>query len=585
MENSEAEYVLRAMLGQKDAFGVLVDRHRDVVFSICFGRCGNFTDAQDLAQEAFIRAYANLHQLRETDKFAAWLYRITYAVCSQWFRDHKHPALSLDDAIQLPIRSGSVEDELFRHETKYIVADVLAMLPETQRLATTLHYFCGYSYDEIAQITGTSAAIIRNRLQRARGQLRNLLFNRLFEDVHIQRPGQVLTRKVLSGVSLFEKDDTFSHMRALKAVLDFQGQKVDWDYLLGASGEAFCNYFSPQWTYLTRFAHSWDVVNAACEVYGYFAEWRIGGGFEETIDIIESSLSDGKPVAAPGINPSVSEHGGSETHYWFVVTGLDRHKKQICLSGAAEQDLLVSYPWEMRNGQRVYEWHGIVPCLNVWPQLIARNPLVMVAPSANGNPSNRAGESLKRAVALAHEPPLSMTDAEPMHINSGVAAFESWATALRETVAMDLTHCDTPTQTRGHYGSVMYAASKRVEISRHAAASYVHGLAETCPDLPSRDLVEAANHYERVAHGARRLFELYFDPQEELEMRKVVSTQPKPSYYTCDELRRFWNTFAQRFYQDPPMREQGAKIIEQILDEERSAIRCLERAVAEWAVA
>ena len=82
MNTQDTELVLRALQGDKKAFGELVDKHQGVVYGLCFHLVGNFADAQDLAQEAFVQAYLDLHQLREPDKFANWLYRVTMNVCN-----------------------------------------------------------------------------------------------------------------------------------------------------------------------------------------------------------------------------------------------------------------------------------------------------------------------------------------------------------------------------------------------------------------------------------------------------------------------------------------------------------------------
>ena len=584
MYYEDSEYVRRAKLGQKDAFGVLVDRHRGLVFSLCFNKCGNAPDAEDLAQEVFIRAYTSLHQLRDESKFAHWVLRIAYMACAGSFRNkHVHLPLQedlIDTSIPLPI-----EDELIRLETRHLVSDALEQLPEKHQLATVLHYLFDYTYEEIARVTGMRVNTLREVLRTSRRRLKSYVEQKLSDDVVAPKPDKSLTRRILSGLASFEKDEMFSHMRALKALLEFYGQRVDWNQLLGASGEAFSIYFNPQWTYHASFVHSWDVLNAACAVYGYKGEWHLDGDFDSAMKVVESSLGRGLPVAAPGIKPAADRLGGSESHYWFVVTGIDRVDKRLTLSGVGEQDSIVPYPWRDRNGEITIGWKGIVRCLDVHPQLIARNPLFTVSPQGDCPDEHElAVGSLRRAVRIAREPSVVAAEEDgPVVFHGGSDAIRQWAEALRRTTDVDLRREYTPSQCpQNHYGSVIYTTSTRLEVARRAASAHVHSLATSDHGFGS-ELVEAANCYETVANTAHRLFELFFDPTEEIEMRKAVSRYPKPAYYTCDEQRKFWDTFFQRFLDDPERRGQGAQLIEEIAEEDEAATRSLERVLAKVA--
>ena len=566
-------------MGNKDAFGTLVDLHRDAVFSICLSRCGNFADAQDLAQEAFIRAYTNLHQLRDLHKFSAWLYQITRGACVDWQRGQGHVSLPLDEAADL--FAAPIEDVIFARETEYRVSNALLQLPEQHRLVASLHYLGGYTCEEIAEVAGTSVGIVWERLRTARRQLKRELFDRLSEDARLRKPGKGLKRRVLSGIASFEKEEIFTHMRALKAVLEYCKVRVDWDYLLGVSGEAFSIYTGPTWTYLSRFVHSWDVCQAACEGYAFRSKWHVGETFEAALKLIDESLQRGAPALVPGINPSVAENGGSECHYWFVVTDVDWKHSQLTLAGVGEQDCVVPFPWKLSGGERTRGWAGIIRCLDVHPLLIAQNPLCIV--EAGGgcvDPRKTALGSIRRAVALAHEPPV---DGDHLVFRGGLEALKTWGNDLRRLADEKITsYMLADGITAWHYGGVMDATSRRLEVSRLAAASYLHRLAESGLGLPSSKLIETANKYENVAHLARELFELYFDPEENIKRQQVIANNPKPVYFRREELLKFWKTFEQRFVEDPEQRRRGADIIDAIVDAETTAVRHLDSLAAEW---
>ena len=93
MGTDDGELVRQANRGDYRAFTELVDRYRNSVYGLAFHYLGNHEDAQDAAQEAFVQAYQHLSQLREPDKFAAWLRRLTFNGCTDYRRQHGRPAL------------------------------------------------------------------------------------------------------------------------------------------------------------------------------------------------------------------------------------------------------------------------------------------------------------------------------------------------------------------------------------------------------------------------------------------------------------------------------------------------------------
>ena len=93
---NDSELVERALDGNLDAFDAIVRRYQDAVYAIALHRTGNFADAQDIAQEAFLTAYTNLSKLRDPSKLASWLHTITLYTYNHWQR--KHPAMEMLDA-------------------------------------------------------------------------------------------------------------------------------------------------------------------------------------------------------------------------------------------------------------------------------------------------------------------------------------------------------------------------------------------------------------------------------------------------------------------------------------------------------
>ncbi len=172
--------VARCLEGDSEAYGRLVTRHQAAVYATAYYYVGRAGDAEDIAQEAFMKAYRNLRQLREPEKFAPWLREITCRTAANWLRRH---GKRLESETPLPFRrTVSIEDArlgprglMERGEAKERVRMAIDALPEHYRLPVVLRYLQELSYDEISEFTGSSRDEIRGILQRAGRQLRDIL--------------------------------------------------------------------------------------------------------------------------------------------------------------------------------------------------------------------------------------------------------------------------------------------------------------------------------------------------------------------------------------------------------------------------
>ena len=133
--------------------------------------CGNSAEADDIAQEALIKAYLRSSQYDERGQFSAWLMKIAYRVFIDSRRKQKHQQeLPLEKAITL--QGNSKSDDVFRYQELHTA---LATLSETMRTSILLYYMQGYQIKEIAEITDNSEDAIKKQLSRGREQLKHLL--------------------------------------------------------------------------------------------------------------------------------------------------------------------------------------------------------------------------------------------------------------------------------------------------------------------------------------------------------------------------------------------------------------------------
>jgi len=169
--------VERVQKGDKAAFDLLIRKYQHRIVSLVSRYVNDQGDAQDVAQEAFIKAYRALGNFRGDSAFYTWLYRIAINTAKNWLvaRNRRPPASDIDamDAEQYDVDSrlkerGTPENEMLRAEIEKTVYDAIAALPEDLRTAIMLREMEGMSYDDIATTMDCPIGTVRSRIFRAR---------------------------------------------------------------------------------------------------------------------------------------------------------------------------------------------------------------------------------------------------------------------------------------------------------------------------------------------------------------------------------------------------------------------------------
>lgn len=173
----EKTIVEKAKNGDERAFEALVTEYERLVYAVAFKLLGNEHDAQDAAQETFIKLYCHLPSFRGESKFSVWLYRLANNVCIDMLRKKSVPTVSLsadeDDGVELNIPDGrfSPENELEKKQLRQAVERALGSLPEPYRQALVLRELAGQSYEEISQSLVIDIGTVKSRIFRARKKL------------------------------------------------------------------------------------------------------------------------------------------------------------------------------------------------------------------------------------------------------------------------------------------------------------------------------------------------------------------------------------------------------------------------------
>ena len=179
MKNNDAVLIQRVLAGDETAFSALVKKYQRSVHALAWRKIGDFHIAEDITQDAFLKAYQRLSTLKEPQSFASWLYVITANQCKAWLRKNRKwtQALERTSSTQLEKATYSgyiiAENERITADTqREVVKKLLAKLQESDRTVVTLYYLGGMTYEEISNFLGVSEATIRNRLYRARRRLK-----------------------------------------------------------------------------------------------------------------------------------------------------------------------------------------------------------------------------------------------------------------------------------------------------------------------------------------------------------------------------------------------------------------------------
>ena len=197
MERDDAQLIDAVLSGDDSAFAVLVEKYQKSIHALVWRKIGDFHYAEEITQDAFLRAYQKLSTLKNPNQFLRWLYVITNRLCLNWLRKRKS-SKQLQSLEDTPMKEVAESDYaryvLEQRETEAteqrfeIVKKLLEKLPESERTVMTLYYLGEMPTREISKFLGVSVKAIRLRLHRARKRL--------------QQEEELLIQEVLGGVQI-----------------------------------------------------------------------------------------------------------------------------------------------------------------------------------------------------------------------------------------------------------------------------------------------------------------------------------------------------------------------------------------------
>lgn len=178
MSREDARVVAEIIGGDKNAFRKLVAKYWNLIAVLVYQKIGDRCDAEDIAQDAFLRAYRSLPKLRHQDRFLAWLLRISNRLVADHVRRRRRErSVSLqsleENATMLPAAHPADPAEIEEEHRRLLLA--VGRLPDRYRLVVTMRYLRGYSLEAIARAVGEPPGTVRNRLFRAHRKLERIL--------------------------------------------------------------------------------------------------------------------------------------------------------------------------------------------------------------------------------------------------------------------------------------------------------------------------------------------------------------------------------------------------------------------------
>ena len=174
MEDQELLWLEQARRGDQAAFSRLVGAYQGPVYNLCYRMLGNAPEAEDAAQETFLRMYTKLHTYQPERKLSSWVLSIASHYCIDRLRRRRGQWLSLDEepvAATLASPNRGPEDLAMRSESRDEVQRLVDMLPAAYRVPLVLRYWYDLSYVEIADMMGLTVQAVKSRLHRARLQV------------------------------------------------------------------------------------------------------------------------------------------------------------------------------------------------------------------------------------------------------------------------------------------------------------------------------------------------------------------------------------------------------------------------------
>lgn len=184
--NDEHIIINQIIEGDSKAFALLVNRYKDLVFTLTIRMLKNREEAEEVSQDTFIKVYKSLSKFKGDSKFSTWIYKVAYNTCLDRIKRNKRHMneVAIDEFTEHQVKTiDNALDTLERDEQQQTIQDCLQLLPSEDSFLLTLFYFEDLSLEEISKIVGIEANTVKVKLFRSRKKLASILKQRLEPEI------------------------------------------------------------------------------------------------------------------------------------------------------------------------------------------------------------------------------------------------------------------------------------------------------------------------------------------------------------------------------------------------------------------
>jgi RNA polymerase sigma-70 factor (ECF subfamily) len=182
MTTSDRVYIDRILNGDSNAFSILVDRYKDLVYTLAIRMMKHKEEAEEVAQDTFIKVFSSLNKFKGDSKFSTWIYKVAYNTCLDRLKKNKRKqgTVAIDEYTEHQVKTiDNAFDKLAAEEQQLAIQKCLEQLPSEDNFLMTLFYFEELSLEEISKIVGLTPNNIKVKLFRSRKKLATIMKSQL----------------------------------------------------------------------------------------------------------------------------------------------------------------------------------------------------------------------------------------------------------------------------------------------------------------------------------------------------------------------------------------------------------------------
>ena len=186
MTTNDQILINQILSGDANAFTQLVNRYKDLVFTLALRMLKNREEAEEVSQDTFVKTYRSLNKFKGDSKFSTWIYKVAYNSCLDRIKKNKKYLndVEINEFTEHQVKTvDNAFDALVEEERNQLIQDCLHLLPSDDSFLLTLYYFEDQSLDEIADIVSISANNVKVKLFRSRKKLASILKDRLEPEI------------------------------------------------------------------------------------------------------------------------------------------------------------------------------------------------------------------------------------------------------------------------------------------------------------------------------------------------------------------------------------------------------------------